>query len=190
MTRPALAAGLLALAAAASAQPAPRTALYADAVGPTGLYALGVERAVWTAGAGERQLRLRAGAAYWTESIFFDAPTDHVLTVPVGVATLFSLGRPLGLPAAFEFGGGAVFVRRGGERFGIVGESFALPAYGEAAVRVAVGGGVGVRAGLTAGGERSDFDTDGVRPCGRSHRRALTTPPRPPRGRGGVRGGG
>ena len=166
MARSALAAVLAAaLASAASAQPGTsRTAITADAIGPTGAYALGIERAVWTAESGERQLRLRAGASYWTESVMFGAPTDHVVTVPVGAAALFSLGEPFGLPAVFEAGGGAVFVRRGGERFGFVGESFALPAYAEAAVRLAVGDGVGVRAGVTVGGETSGYAPGDVRP--------------------------
>lgn len=159
-----LLAGLALAAASASAQPGARpTAVYAELAGPTGAYALGVERAVWTAAAGERQLRLRAGASYWTEWLADDV-TDRVFTVPLGAAALFSLGRPVGVPAAFEFGAGAVFVRRSGPHYGLVGESFALPAYAEAAVRAEVAGRVGARVGVAVGGEESGLVGDGVRP--------------------------
>jgi hypothetical protein len=163
--RPVLVAALALAAASASAQPDARsTAVYADAIGPTGAYSLGVERAVWTASASERQLRLRAGAAYWTRKAFPDSPTEHVLTVPFGAVALFSLGRPVGVPAAFEFGAGAVFVRRGGAHFGTVGEDFGLPAYAEAAVRAALAERIGVRAGAAAGGAEADVSTANVRP--------------------------
>ena len=151
-------------AAPVSAQPGARpTAVYADALGPTGAYALGVERAVWTAAAGERQLRLRAGAAYWTEWLADDV-TDRVITVPFGAAALFSLGRPAGVPAAFEFGAGAVFVRRSGPHYVGVGEDFGLPAYAEVAVRTALADRVGLRTGVAVGGGDSPLLGDGVRP--------------------------
>lgn len=163
-----LAAALALLVSAASAQPGARpTAFTAEVLGPTGAYALGLERAVWTASAGERQLRLRAGAAYWTRTVFLDSPTEHVLTVPLGAAALFSLGRPAGVPTAFEFGAGAVFVRRGGEHFGTVGEDFALPAYAEVAVRAALADRVSARAGVAVGGADADvtgYFGGGVRP--------------------------
>ncbi|MEM1054749.1 MAG: hypothetical protein AAGI52_04430 [Bacteroidota bacterium] len=157
----------LALAASAAAQPGQRaTTLYADVWGPTGAYALGVERAVWTASESERELRLRLGVAYWTEALFPNGPSDRVLTIPAGATALFSLGEPLGVPAAFEFGLGAVFVRRSGERFGFVGESFALPVYSEAVVRAALGSRAGLRVGAVIGGEDSQWSVDagGIRP--------------------------
>ncbi len=161
-----LTAALLALAASApSAQTGqPSTALFADALGPSGAYAVGIEQAVWTAGASERQLRLRLGASYWTETDFLDGPTERVITGPAGAAALFSLGRPLGVRTAFEFGAGAVFVRRSGPPYGSVGESFALPAYAEAALRARLGDRVGLRAGVSVGGEESELAGDGARP--------------------------
>ena len=166
MPRPALAACALALGAAASAQPAPPTTLYAEAVGATGLYAVGVERAVWTAGAGERQLRIRVGVACWTENAFPFEGTDRVLAVPSGGSALFSLGRPLGLPAAFEFGGGVVVVRRESERYAASsdGRRLTAPGYAEAALRADVGGGVAVRAGAAAGGHDEGWGWSGPRP--------------------------
>ncbi len=156
---------LVLTAAAASAQTGQRaTVLFADAFGPSGTYAVGVEQAVWTSAAADRQLRVRGGAAYWTETLFFDGPTDRVIAVPAGAAALFSLGRPLGVPTAFEFGAGAVFVRRSGPRYGSVGESFALPASAEAAARVRLAGPVGLRVGASAGGAASEWVGDGVRP--------------------------
>jgi hypothetical protein len=162
-----LTAALLALAASApSAQTGqPSTALFADALGPSGAYAVGIEQAVWTAGASERQLRLRLGASSWTETDFLDGPTERVITVPAGAAALFTLGRPLGVPTAFEFGAGAVFVRRSGPQYGPVGKSLALPLYGEAALRAAIGDRVGLRAGASVGGEESELAGDGVRPA-------------------------
>ena len=166
---------VLAVAAApvASAQTGSRsTALFADALGPTGAYALGVEQAVLASATGERQLRLRAGVSYWTEDFFFNSPTDRVLTVPLGAAALFSLGRPLGIPAAFEFGGGAVIVRRESERYrsgnspvgSLSGTLLTAPAYGEVAVRASFGSRVGLRAGVAVGGEESELVGDGARP--------------------------
>ena len=165
MLRPALVAFVLALASVAAAQPAPPTTVYAEAVGPAGLYALGVERAVWTASGGERQLRLRAGASYWAESAFPLESADRVLAVPVGAAALFSLGRPLGLPAAFEFGGGVVLVYRESERFRTSsdGRLLTAPGYAEAAVRASLGR-VSVRAGATVGGNGESWGWDGPRP--------------------------
>ena len=162
---------LVALTAAASAQTGTRaTALTADVLGPTSAYAVGVEHAAWTSAGAARQLRVRAGVSYWSEEAFgLLYQDDQVIAVPLGAAVLFDLGRPLGVPAAFEFGTGAVAVRRSGARFGDVGESFALRPYGEAAVRAAVGGRIVVRAGAAVGGEASDLlgsrlTDDGVRP--------------------------
>ncbi|PAP75247.1 hypothetical protein [Rubrivirga marina] len=161
-----LLASLFVLAASpSSAQTGQRsTVVFADAIGPTGAYALGVERAVWTSAASERQLRLRLGASYWTETFLLDGPTDRVITVPAGASALFALGRPLGVPAAFEFGVGAVFVRRSGSRYGSVGERFTLPAYAEAALRAGLGDRVGLRVGASVGGEASELAGGGVRP--------------------------
>ena len=153
-----LAAVLATVASAASAQPgAPATALYADALSPTGTYALGAERAVLTSGDGARQLRLRAGASFWTErNAGPDRPADRVLAVPVGAAAVFSLGRPLGVPAAFEAGGGAVVRHEWGWRFDrLAGRSGVTETagYAEAAVRAAVGRRAVVRAGVVTGPE-------------------------------------
>ena len=162
---------LAAFASAAAAQTGARpTAVYADVLGPTSAYAVGLEHAVWTSADADRQLRVRAGASYWSERAFgLEFQDDRVVAVPAGGLALFSLGRPLGLPAAFEFGAGAVAVRRSGPRYADVGERFALRPYGETAVRAALGGRVVVRAGATVGGEASDLlgsslTDDGVRP--------------------------
>lgn len=162
MTHRLLVVVLALVASASSAQSS--TLLFADALGPSGAYALGVEQAVWTSDASERQLRLRLGASYWTETYLLDGPTDRVITVPAGAAALFSLGRPLGVPTAFEFGAGAVFVRRSGPQYGSVGESFALPAYAEAVVRARLAGPVGLRVGAAVGGAESEWVGDGARP--------------------------
>lgn len=161
--RPALAACALAFAAAASAQPA---VLYAEAVGATGAYAIGVERAVWTADAGERQLRLRAGASYWTDRVFLDGPRDRFVTVPVGASALFTLGRPLDVPAAFEASGGVVLVRldREGSPASGGGARLSAPAFAELAVRLAVAGRVGLRVGAAVGGVDRAWGADGARP--------------------------
>ena len=165
MTRILAAVVLVVAASTASAQPGSRsTTLFADALGPTGAYALGVERAVWTSASSDRQLRLRAGGSYWTESYLLNGPTERVITAPFGAAALFSLGRPLGVPAAFEFGAGAVFVRRSGPQYGFAGENFALPTYAEAAVRASLGSRVGLRVGVAVGGEESELAGDGARP--------------------------
>ena len=155
------------LAAAASAQPGARsTAIFADALGPTGAYAVGVEQAVLTSAAGERQLRLRAGVSYWTEDLFLNGPTDQVLTVPLGASALFTLGRPLGIPTAFEFGGGFVIVRRESERYrnSSGGMLLTAPSYAEAAIRASIGSRLGFRVGAAIGGEESELVGDGVRP--------------------------
>ena len=161
---------LVVSASAVSAQPLTRsTALYADALGPTGAYAVGVEQSILTSDTGDRQLRLRAGASYWTEDPYFfgsGLEPDRVLTVPLGAAALFSLGQPLGIPAAIEFGGGFVVVRRESERYrnSSGGMLLSAPAYAEAAVRASFGSRVGVRAGVAVGGEESAIAGDGARP--------------------------
>lgn len=165
-----LTAVLLIAASAVSAQSLTRsTALYADALGPTGAYAVGVEQTILKSALGDRQLRLRAGASYWTEDPYFvgsELERDRVLTVPLGAAVLFPLGRPLGVPAAFEFGGGFVVVRRESERYrnSSGGMLLTAPAYAEAAVRASFGSRVGVRAGVAVGGEESELVGDGARP--------------------------
>jgi hypothetical protein len=152
----ALAVALAVAASAASAQPvAPTTTLYADALGPTGTYALGAEHAVLASADGARQLRLRAGAAFWTEQNSGpDRPADRVVAVPVGAAALFSLGRPLGVPAAFEFGGGAVVEYDWSwwhSRFAGHRGTTELVGYAEAGVRAAIGRRAVVRAGVATG---------------------------------------
>ena len=168
--RPLLSILLLVSASVVSAQPLTRsTALYADALGPTGAYAVGVEQAILTSDTGDRQLRLRAGASYWTEDPYLfvsGLEPDRVVTVPLGAAALFSLGRPLGIPTAFEFGGGFVIVRRESERYrnSSGGMLLTAPGYAEAAVRGSFGSRVGVRAGVAVGGEESELAGDGARP--------------------------
>ena len=153
--------------AAAAAQPARySTGLYAEAVGPTGLYAVGVERAFAASDDGARRLSARVGVGYWTFQRTYrlgDRQPERTLVVPAGATAAFSLGRPLGVPAAFEFGVGAVFVRRSGPGFGTVGESFALPPYAEAAVRASPGR-LAVRAGAVVGGESEEWGFAGPRP--------------------------
>lgn len=149
-------AALFATVSVASAQTGTSaTALYADALGPTGTYALGVEHAVLASADGARQLKLRAGASFWTEqNAGSDRPADRVLAVPVGAVAVFSLGSPLGVPAAFEFGGGAVIERQWGWRYDqLTGRSgvTTTAGYVEAAVRARVGQRVVARAGVMTG---------------------------------------
>ena len=143
-----------------------QTALYAEAFGPTGAYALGVEQGVVASAAGDRRLAVRAGVSYRNETTtFVGSSTEHVLAVPFGAVASFSLGRPLGVPLAADVGGGAVFTRRTGERYDqTTGEAFGLPVYGEAVLRAALGRRLSVRAGAVVGGVSSEFVSGEVRP--------------------------
>ncbi len=155
------------VAAAAFAQPGARpTALYAEGFGAAGLYAFGVERAVWAFAEGHH-LRLRVGVSDWSDEYYSPVDrllTDHVVSVPVGASALFSIGRPLGVPLAFETGAGLVGVRRSGPRLAPDGPDYSLDPYAEVAVRTLLLGRVGLRAGLTFGGEESSFSGDVSRP--------------------------
>ena len=155
------------VASTAFAQPAGRmTAVYAEAFGAAGLYSFGVERAVWRSSQGH-QLRFRVGASEWRDEYYSPIDrvlTDHVVSVPVGVTALLSLGRPLGIPLAFEGGAGIVGVRRSGPRLNPDGPDYSVDPYAELAIRTALLSRVGLRAGRTFGGEESGFSGDTSRP--------------------------
>lgn len=58
-----------------------------------------------------------------------------------------------------------MFVRRSGAQYVATGESFHLPAYGEAAVIAQLGRRLGARVGVTVGGNTWDIgDLGGARP--------------------------
>ena len=146
----------LLFASAASAQ----TTLYAEALGATGAYSVGVQQNVLSSDGGDRRLTVRIGASYRTDRLFSlgpdnQAPIDHVLAIPVAVAATFGLGQQRGVPLSAEFGAGAVFVRRGSERFEGLGESFALPRFAEALLGAQPSDRVAVRLGALIGGARS-----------------------------------
>lgn len=153
-------AALLAFSTGASAQ----TSLYAEVLGATGSYAVGVEQGVVASVDGGRRLAVRAGASYRTDRLVPGGSLDHVIAVPAGAVVSFSLGRPLGIALASDFGAGAVFERRSGGRFGELGESFALPRYAEALLQARLSERLAVRAGVLAGGARAPLERDGIRP--------------------------
>ena len=159
---------LLALvASAASAQPGARSnAIYAEGFGAAGLYSFGIERAVLTSARGH-QLRFRLGVSDWGDEYYSPVDrvlTDRVVSVPVGASALLSVGRPAGVPLALEAGAGLVGVRRSGPRLEPGGPDYSLDPYAEVAVRTLPLGRVGLRAGLTLGGEESGFSGDTSRP--------------------------
>lgn len=162
MTRLLLVAALVALVPQASAQ----TALYAEAFGPTGAYAIGIEQGLVASASDDRRLALRVGASYRTDRLFYDwgSSTDHVIAVPAGAVASFSLGRALGFPLATDLGAGVVFERRSGGRFGEVGESFGLPVYAEVLLRAGLTDRISIRAGALTGGATSPLGSDSVRP--------------------------
>ena len=155
------------VSSAAFAQPgAQATAIYAEGFGAAGLYSFGVERAV-LATAADHQLRLKVGVSDWYDEYYSPVDrvlTDHVVSVPVGASALLAIGRPLGVPLALEAGSGVVGVRRSGPRLDATGADYSLDPYAEVAVRTLLFGRVGLRVGLTFGGEESSFSGDTSRP--------------------------
>lgn len=93
--RLALLVALVVAGPAASAQIGTRsTALYADLLGPTSAYSVGIEQAVWTSPDASRQLRLRAGFAYWSEKAFgLLYQDDDIIAVPRPSNNLITAGR-------------------------------------------------------------------------------------------------
>lgn len=141
-------------ASVASAQ----TTLYAEALGATGSYTLGIQRGLLSSQDGNRCLSVRAGASYRTERLEIlvplDGPVDHILAIPASLGTTFGLGQQFGVPLSAEFGVGAVFVRRSGGRFEGVGERFEIPRFAEALLGVQTSERVSVRLGALVGGAR------------------------------------
>lgn len=155
--RLALLAALL-IAAGASAQPTPlRTAVFADAWGPTGAYSLGVSRDVVRLGTSS-VVGVRVGASYDPNQIGgIDGSRSVLLAGVGGVVPVGTLGR-VGLALDGEVGG--ALARRSGVLLTHreAGTWIAVP-YGSAAVRAGLGS-----AHLRLGASLTDLTVAHVQP--------------------------
>ncbi len=150
-------------APAASAQ----TAVYAEGIGATGSYAVGVEQGVLASASGERRLAVRVGASYAREASAFNTLTArYAFIVPVGAVASFGLGAPAGLPLAAEIGAGAIVARRRGGYVDRNNAKLGAALYGDVALRAAVARRIALRAGLLVGGNDAAvlFESNRVRP--------------------------
>ncbi|WP_412062891.1 hypothetical protein [Rubrivirga sp. IMCC45206] len=151
-------AAALALGTAASAQPTPlRTAVFAEAWGPTGAYTLGVARDMARLGASS-VVGVRVGASHDPNQIAgVDGSRSVLLAGVAGVVPVARLGR-VGLALDGEVGG--ALARRSGVLLthGESGTWIAVP-YGSAAVRAGLG-----RAHLRVGAALTDLTLVHVQP--------------------------
>ena len=143
------------LAAPAVTRAQARTALYAEALGPTGAYALGVEQTVFRAD--RTQFGVRAGVSYSIESKLLPGdPDPHVLAIPVAALIRVPVARVGRAPVSIEAEGGATLARPYGlvTRFFLSpGQTFGVSPHAMASVRADLfGNRMFVRAGLTMGG--------------------------------------
>lgn len=124
--------------------------MYADTHGVTGAD-LRVERQLFASADGLHQLRFRTGLSYAEVS---DAGVaGNALAVPVGATILFSLGRTVGVPLAFEIGNGMYFggtrarqPRSNGDRL-----DPRFGSYTELALRAGITDQVWIRGGVSSG---------------------------------------
>ena len=163
IVRLAVALSIVLAAGAAQAQRLP--ALYAEAGGASGLYAVGLDQLVLRSGDDARRLSVRAGASYRpSETALTSLRQESVLAVPLGVEASFSLGRPFGLAARFDVGTGVVVSRRTSGTGGHSDGTIVPDTYTELAVRVEPSRRLAVRAGLTSSGVASGLVGSGARP--------------------------
>ncbi|WP_412067387.1 hypothetical protein [Rubrivirga sp. IMCC43871] len=151
-------AATLTLSMAASAQPTPlRTAVFAEAWGPTGAYTLGVARDIARLGASS-VVGVRVGASYDANQYAgIDGSRSVLLAGVTGVVPVATLGR-VGLALDGEVGG--ALARRSGVLLTHreAGTWIAVP-YGSAAVRAGLG-----RAHLRVGASLTDLTVVHVQP--------------------------
>ncbi|MEO0556827.1 MAG: hypothetical protein AAF170_01455 [Bacteroidota bacterium] len=133
----------------------------ADAYGPTAAYTVGVDALVLSSDDDVRAIRVRAGVGAWNEARPGGPGPNRYLVGSAGATALFSLGHPIGVPAAFEFGAGVAVDRLSGKSvLQLSGRASVVAApYAEATARIWLGRFVG-RGGVTWGGDprgRSDM---------------------------------
>lgn len=150
---------MMASASQSSAQSG-STAIYADILGPSGSYALGVDQVVYRAGSSDLSIRL--GGSYFREAdVVGGLESAQIVAFPLAGAARVPLGRIASLPVSVEAEGGVSFARWWGgvTRFTTSpGESFRLFPHASAMVHVGLGRSIFARGGVTLGGVRGGGD--------------------------------
>lgn len=154
--------------AAGTAQAQRLPALFAEAGGSTGLYAVGLEQTVLHSSDDARRLAVRAGVGAWVDhSPFIDGSDDTVVRAPIGATASFALGAPLGVPARFETTAGVMIdynVNELRERISGNAVRIGAPLFGEIALRAEPGRWATVRLGVAAGGRIDAFHGSSLSP--------------------------
>ena len=138
------------------------SAIYGEALGTTGTYALGLDQHVLQLGSA--QMRGRLAGSYVSYDAYLDAPVQtRILSVPASAVLHVPVGERANVGFAVEAEYGASFVRWWGpsDRFrSTVGESFRFFPHASVALRTDLADGrVYARGGVTLGGVR-DSATD------------------------------
>lgn len=150
-----LAFATISLLASTNARAQAGTSVYAEVLGPTGTYALGIEHTIFRVD--RTQIVGRAGASYSIESNLLPGnPYPHVLAIPVAAFIRVPVGVIGRVPLSVEAEGGTTLARPYGAvtRFFLSeGQTFAFFPHAMASVRTdLLGERLFVRAGVTMGG--------------------------------------